>query len=532
MLAVFLLAAGFPRSHAEPRVRRNVEVEFESVDNATLYEVKVTRKAESSDKAQFFKMKEPKWTATINPGLYLMQVRSYDDRGAPGDWSPPTEIEVKLPAIIVDSPGAGTRVNASGNDSQEVEFIWEAVPRADHYTLTARTRSGEWNKILDVTEPRAKVDVPVGQEILWNVVAIDNKGVVGESSEAPYQFELHGPALAKPSIERPLSKYIRELRWRAPDHSSRFSYDLQVLNRKTRKWEAVESKTEISEPRLEWDISRPSGRYRLAVQAHGDRRKDSPKVRLDFEAFGGFRDPAALDRAILRDSLEKPTHFYVIASYLITQVKYAGANYDDNSVGAFNALGGTGRVGLGYQRPLSAWGGFGIADLSGFVIKGQTFQFASVEGHVTRRLEFGQSGVVMAAAGLYAKELPVLSGSAVFGYNSTGKVKNIGPHGGFTYWYPWTDRLGIQANARIYYSIAGNAPSGGKTGAEMSYQYGLMGSYRLGRNWLGYAGYAFRRDKTSYATNAGSRDSFAIPGQVNSILIEGHYLNLILEYSF
>lgn len=111
-----------------------------------------------------------------------------------------------------------------------------------------------------------------------------------------------------------------------------------------------------------------------------------------------------------------------------------------------------------------------------------------------------------------------------------GKVKEFGPHAGFIYWLPLSQRYGLQMNARLYYTAAGATTFGEKADPSVSYQFGLLGSYRISTTWLGYAGYAFRRDEAAYK---GSNDSQSFaPGQTNTISIQGHYLNLILEYSF
>ncbi|NJM09692.1 MAG: hypothetical protein HC883_01980, partial [Bdellovibrionaceae bacterium] len=185
----------------------------------------------------------------------------------------------------------------------------------------------------------------------------------------------------------------------------------------------------------------PAEKYRLLVQAHGEHRAPSPVVQLDFDMMGNFRDPAALEKAILRESITKPTHFYAIASYLLTQVQYSATSPDAGSISSFSAIGGTGRLGAGYQDPESKWGGFGIVDLSGFTIGDKNFQFASVEAHLTRKLEFGQGGLLLVGTGLFSKELPVLNGTSVLGFQGLGKVRSIGPHIGFTYWMPLTSRL-------------------------------------------------------------------------------------------
>ena len=103
-LMVWALLGSFS-SVAQEKVRRNVEIEWEGVDGASLYEIQITRREEDSNKKTLlFKLKEPKWSATVRPGTYDMQVRSFDDRGAPGDWGPPSELVVKLPAIVPPHP--------------------------------------------------------------------------------------------------------------------------------------------------------------------------------------------------------------------------------------------------------------------------------------------------------------------------------------------------------------------------------------------------------------------------------------------
>jgi hypothetical protein len=534
LLLAEVLAASAPCfAAAGAKVRRNVEVEWEGVEDASLYEVRVVRKDDRSKKAQTFKLKESKWSANINPGIYLMEIRSYDQRGVPGEWSPPSEMEVKLPAIIVKSPQPGQEIEAKNADKDKLNLEWEPVPGADHYHVTAKSTTSDWKDERDFPGTAAEMNTPVGQNIEWNVAAVDPKGTAGEVSEKPYQVEFKGPALEKPEIEKPRSKYVREVEWKAPPYAAKYNYDLSYYNAKKKKWEQVESKQGIDETKVKLDVGRPSGKYRLAVQAQAEHRKVSPKVQMDFFARGNFRDPAAFDKAILRDSLQKPTDFYAIASYLITSMNYAAKDYDANSTPRpFAALGGTGRIGLGYQSVEDNWGGFAIGDLSGFVIHGQSFKFASVEGHITRKLELGQNGILLAGTGLFAKELPLISGSAVDGYSSTDKVRTIGPHAGFTYWFPFNERWGLQANARAYYTLMGSSSSGKSAKSSLSYQYGLLGSYRMSRVWMGYAGYAYRVDDARYATNPDPHVSFAQPGQINEIKIDGHYLNLIMEFSF
>ena len=125
---------------------------------------------------------------------------------------------------------------------------------------------------------------------------------------------------------------------------------------------------------------------------------------------------------MLRDSpIVKPTNFYAITSYMITKVNYQSTDLEANSKSTFEALGGTGRVGLGYQKPDSSYGGFALVDLSGFIINGQNFNFASVELHGTDKLELGQKGVLLLGAGLYSENSPIVKGTPEFGFLSIWK---------------------------------------------------------------------------------------------------------------
>lgn len=530
-LILLFFCVGLSQAQADERVRRNFEVEWEAIEGASSYEVKLNRKDEPDKKPTLFKTKDTRWAATIKPGNYLMSIRSFDDRGAPGDWSTPSELQVKLPSVVQDFPRGGTVIQASDEDWEKIKLQWGAVPGAEKYKVSVKSVTGNWQAEKEVSDPYWEVKVPVAAALEWNVAAIDATGDTGDLNEKPIPFEVKGPTLTRPKIEKPLSKYVRDIEWAAPSKATRYAYELSQKNPKTKKWEKIDGDDSLTINKVEWDITRPSGKYRIKVQAFADRREPSKVVTMDFETRGGFRDPAALETAILRDSIVKPTNFYAIASYLYTNIQYSAVSYDEHQSSSFGASGGTGRIGLGYQDIESNWGGFGIGDLSGFTVGGRTFTFSSVEGHTTRKLEFGQGGLLLLGTGLYYKEMPAVKGNATDGFNGLGKVSQLGPHFGFTYWIPLSQRYGLQTNMRAYYSLLGKAFNGGAPHGALSYQIGLLGTYRISQHWMGHLGYAYRHDKAEFAVAPGV-NSFATSGQVNSVEIIGHYINLLLEFSF
>lgn len=531
LLTAVTTVVGPAYAENQPKVRRNVEIEFEAVEGATMYEVQVVRKDDRTRKPLRFKTKDPLWQANIKPGLYEMQVRAYDDRDVPGDWSSATDLQVRLPAIIVKEPGPESTIQAKNPKEQDVTLKWEPIPGAKGYKVVLQGENDSFKIEKEVSEPELETTVPSGHNVSWNVIAIDDKGEDGEQSSEPYKFQLLGPALEKPQINKPMSKFVREMEWHAPEHAKSYAYNLSYYNPRKKGWETVASASDSKDNKLKMDITRPSGKYRLSVQARGDFRNPSPKTQLDFYMQAGFKDENEFENAIQRDSITKPTHFYAIASYLISEVSYSFQNREGGNRASFNALGGTGRLGAGYQEPRSDWGGFVIVDYSGFIIEGQRFTFASAEGHLTRKLEFGQGGLLLFGFGLFTKELPIVNGSPADGFEGVGKVRNNGPHAGASYWIPLNDRFGMQVNGRVYYTMFGASTSGQKSENTVSMQYGLLGTYRLSRSWMGYAGYAYRRDEASFAATP-LPTNFAQPGQLDAIMLEGHYLNLLLEFSF
>jgi hypothetical protein len=256
---------------------------------------------------------------------------------------------------------------------------------------------------------------------------------------------------------------------------------------------------------------------------------------MEFAVHNGDRSPAAEEVASIRESIDRLSGWYGIASYLITTMKSRGLNYDANSSSSFAGVGGTGRLGAGYLSQMSPWGFMGIADLSGIAIGDYgNYTFASLEANALYRTPSGNYGEVRQQFGLYYKELVELiaNNSSTIGTNGllkeTNLLKYAGPHYGIEYWYALTSKLGMQLNAHLYPGLLSiKMPNSQSMVPSLSYQYGIFGSYRLKKNMTGLLGYTFRHDQAQYK----SSDSGINPGSTNSAIIEGNYLNLFLEWA-
>ena len=199
---------------------------------------------------------------------------------------------------------------------------------------------------------------------------------------------------------------------------------------------------------------------------------------------------------------------------------------------AYDALGGTARVGLGWWSSNTPWGWLAIIDMSGFTLNNEVRTFASTELNAVYKMPVGDRGELRLQGGPYYKELPVTIGDPFSKTSESASVSAAGPHAGAEYWYSITPKFGVQINAHFYYSLLKiSTPNGAPLNPSMSTQFGFLGSYRFTPTFTGLAGYARREDRLSYKA-VPSTTNFAVDGDVNDSTIVGNYLNLFAEWSF
>lgn len=511
--------------------RRLVNFEWEAIENAKSYEIELKQVKEKDPKTFSFKVSEAAWNGRLTPGKYLMRLRSRDYRGVPGDWSEPSEFNVGLETAALKFPGARVKIDTKENSSASIGFQWSPVGGADQYHFVLTSEDGKTQITETLSKPEFKTSLPVASHYTWKVSASNSEGIVSDAT-AVGQFTLLGKAVENPKIEKPESEFVREVKWTRPDHVS--SYDVYVLRYQTaeKKWEKVKVLENYQDDTLPFDDTWPGGRYQVVVRAKSDLRPASTMAKQSFTVRSGDRSPAAEYTALVRKSIDRVTGWYAVASYLITEMQYQGFNPEKNSSVAYKALGGTGRLGLGWFSPHTPWGFLGILDMSGFTFNGKTQTFASAEANAVYRQSLGDRGELRLQAGPYYKELPETVGDPFSGQSQDMKISSAGPHFGAEYWYSLTPKLGIQVNAHLYMSLMKiETPNGQDLEPKMSTQFGFLGSYRFTPRFTGLVGYALREDRMSYKSATGS-GSFAGDGDVNESTIIGNYLNFFAEWSF
>lgn len=516
---------------AEP-YRRLVNFEWEAIENAQSYEVEIKQvKEDDQGKIFTFKVKEAAWNGRLSPGKYTMKLRSRDYRGVPGDWSEPSAFDVGLDNVLLKSPAPRTQLSTTEKDEASVKFQWEPVGGANAYQFELTSGDAKTKIQQKVSDPHLELKIPVAMNYSWKVFALNDDGFQSEvTSEA--QFTVLGAPLAAPVIEKPESEYVREIKWNHPSPSAVFRVAISRYNDVKKKWEPVKSVDNTSELSIAFDDNLPGGRYAISVRSKGELRPSSPLARQFFKVKNGDRSPAAEYTTLVRKSIERVEGWYGIASYLITEMQFRGVNPERQTAVAYNALGGTGRIGLGWFKPEKSWGFLSIIDMSGFTFSGTTHTFASAELNAVYRKTLNERGEVRLQMGPYYKELPETTGDIPSGNSVNLKISAAGPHFGAEYWYSLTPKLGLQANAHMYLSMLKvSTPNGQDLSPTLSTQFGFLGSYRFTKSFTGLVGYARREEKTSYKA-APSADNYAIEGDVNESTIVGNYLNFFAEWAF
>lgn len=509
--------------------RRLVNFEWEAIEGASSYQVELKQTKEDG-KTFNFKVKEAMWNGKLTPGNYIMRLRSSDERGVPGEWSPPSPFEVGLESVRLTFPAPKAELAGKRSDEEKINFRWEPAGGASTYHFELQSDDGEFKVSEDLKDTNISVKVPAAKNFTWKVNAFNSEKIASEAVSVG-QFSLLGAPLEKPLLEKPENEFVREVQWKNPDNAEKYDVAIGRYRPETKKWEKVQGFTDVSSSNVNIDEKWPGGIYRISVRAKGKLRKNSDVAVMNFKVHKGSRTPAAEFTHEVRKSIDRTNGWYGIASYLITQVKYSATNLDTEggATTSYSATGGTGRLGAGHFTPDSNWGFLGVLDLSGFITNdNKNLTYMSAEISSVWRTNVGERGELRAQMGGYYKEHQVAltdidSNGAGF-VSNYDKVVVLGPHVGAEYWHSVTPKLGFQANLHLYMSLFKmKTPNGQTADPSMSNQLGFLASYRVTQRFTGLVGVAQREDLIKYKSSQGG---------TNEAKLNGTYLNFFAEYSF
>lgn len=532
-ILAILISSFVATAYADVSYRRLVNFEWEAIEGASSYDVELTyiRPDNTPGQKYNFTLKTAEWSGKLTPGKYQMILRALDSRKVPGEWSDPSDFFVGLDPIKITSPSNNSDIQSLNNLEQNVIFSWENVPGADSYEFSLSDSNDKVLATEVLKETKYEFKLPVASQYKWKVKAKTAKGIESDGTSIA-NFTVIGPKIAAPSISKPENTFVRNLNWENAEFTSNNDVALFKFNNEKRKWEKFKIFNDAKESNLSFDSDWTGGKYQVWVRGKSPLRQTSDYSKVTFDVQSGNRSPAAEYTSLVRKSIERFTGWYGIASYLLTVIQYQGVNPESASSVGYNAIGGTGRLGVGWYLPEQKWGFLGIADLSGFTINNKTNTYPSLEGSAVYKDSVGERGEIRIHLGGFYKELPETIGDPFTSTSISSRIKSIGPHIGGEYWYSLSPKFGIQINAHGYLSMLKvETPNGQALENTFSTQFGFLGSYRLSSRITGLVGYARREDKMAYKA-APTASNFAVEGDVNTSTVIGDYLNFFAEYNF
>lgn len=507
----------------------NVELEWEGIENAKGYDLEI-----KSTKNTFkFQVKEPIWAGRLSPGFFKMRVRAKDKRGVPGEWSDYQEFKVFLDSPEFVNPTSGSIIASSNNDAQNVTFKWKKVFAGKKYALDVQGLDSTYRKQVELgNEEKTSLELPVATKFMATIRAANEVLTSNPEKDSVSEFIVSGKKLLAPKLIPPESQYVREVKWTKAEHAQAYSYVLEKMDAKSQKFNVVEENKDLRGEAMPFKKELPGGTYRVTVKSIASYRPSSDAVSLKFTAKDGDRSERAEALARLRESIERLSGWFAMASYLLNSVEYQNLNYDlTGTQTTYTAIGGTLRAGVGYVTMKNPWGYFLAAEASTLTVEGfGDINYNMFEINSFFKMKPNDAGEFRQTAGLVYKELPDLTTNFAGTVKNTSAIAALGLRYGIEYWHAMTPKLGLQANAHIFPLIAGQKTTNGQAFIpSTSVQAGFLLSYRWSKNLTTLGGYAYRTDKMEYKTAPNA--TFSNPAaDKNSATLKGHYLNLFLEY--
>lgn len=525
-LFIFLMAVLCPKFVLA--AESNVELEWESVPNAKGYDLEV-----KSTKNTFkFQTKQSLWAGRLSPGFFKMRVRALDKRGVPGEWSEFQEFKVYLESPEWISPTSGSTISSSNSETQSVTLKWKKSYGGKKYIVDLQGVDSSFNQHLEVIDDKIALDLPVANKFSATIRTANEVLTSNPETDQVSEFIVSGPKLRGPKFIPPESLFIREIKWNKSQFAQSYSYVLEKMDSQTQKFSFVEENKDVKEEKMPFKKEWPGGVYRISLKAHGPYRPSSDAVTLRFTAKDGDRSEKAEELARLRESIERLSGWFVMASSLINSVNYENNNYDlTNTQTSYEAIGATLRAGFGYATLKDPWGYFIAVESSSLNVTGfGDIQYNVFELNSYFKMKPNDAGEFRQTAGLIYKELPDLAVNKARTVKNTSSNAGLGLRYGVEYWHAMTSKVGLQVNAHVFPLLIGQKTTNGQElKPTLSFQAGFLMSYRWSKNLTMLGGYAYRTDRMEYRSQPSAALSKPT-SDTNSAILKGHYINLFLEY--
>ncbi len=266
----------------EAPMLKTIELEWEPVENADGYEVRLTPEG---GKPIFFRTFESKLSEDVPVGVYSLRIRSRSKEASDlwSPWSDALRLEVLKKELLLLEPQHESLIAAISGARQEVEFKWTPVEKARRYVLKIWTEETKDKPLVFVTTKSSqRLKLLPSQIYFWQVTFESATATSYVQVVRTFMFTMQGPKLVKPSIVafKPREEQTA-LSWisskKAKSHTARLFFHYLDENEWTeiKEWKSEEGTT--------WEFGKlKPGAYKLEVVAHAPRHADSDKGVYEF----------------------------------------------------------------------------------------------------------------------------------------------------------------------------------------------------------------------------------------------------------
>ncbi len=284
-----LSTAAQQASVAAANAEATLDIEWEQIEDATSYEVKLT--PASGGEVLKYLSSDTRLTQKLPQGTYKFQIRSRErSTGYFGPWSAETEVEVTPKAVQLISPAEGAEISEPKEKRAQVEFQWTPVLGAKEYTL--RIWFDEEKNAREFKSKSAKklLTLPAAKTYAWQVTFLTDRSVGYLAAPQIGNFKVLGKQLMKPLITEklfpvetaPKAQVVNQLiKWRGSQASKSYKVKLARRALDETDWTQVKevAKQEITE--LQFEKLKP-GAYKIEVTSQSPNRVSSDPAVYEF----------------------------------------------------------------------------------------------------------------------------------------------------------------------------------------------------------------------------------------------------------
>lgn len=513
---------------------RRIELEFEKVDDAVRYQFEF-RKETGTEIIKTISQSDVFVEIELPFDHYEYRQRAFDKRNVPGDWSSWEKFVVTVPEFTITAPVPDAELK-SEKAKVNVRFQWQGGEGVEKFKILIQDMIT--NQIIEekVVEGRTtEISLPTGSLYQARVQTILNHPLWPDlDTAAQVQFSVQAGSLESAQVQTEKNKFMRAITWTAEPLAEYYDVTLERISNTNKKWVTVFQDKNLKANQLEFDPKWSGGNYRLKIISKAKYRKDSP-LRIEKFYLASNRSPIAEYNESVTRAIDRINGYYGQASWLMTQVHLTSSNVETGTEANTKPQGGTLRAGFGYFKYDANWGVSSFLNITGMQINNQFKDYTGIEVNAVYRTRFSFRDELRVSLGLSDLQVPVLIGNSSAGVSNITKSNVFGPKIAIEYWYSLGPKIGVQAHySRNFYNLTNNnsSPNGNTLKVPVSFQAGIMASYRFSTKITGLLGLVHQEENYKYEALARSGPQPIAAGTYNEGALKADYIGLMAEIGF